>query len=315
MSSVLLVSSAALVLAILIGAPRADLDTRATFDLLLGAAAAIAVLVSNHVWLFLAGWALSVVPLARDALRSRTGPLAGPPVSRAAVRPSDGDRAHCRRRGHADALPGAAARSTSLSLATSPSCESGSPCRRAGHDRRRDADRAVPLHLWIPAAIERARLPIAMQVVLAPVGLHLREGARRRSRTWRRVGSSLVAWATASACYGALLKLASDDVRRQLAYLRISGRRPRCSRRGHAPRARPRWGLFHDVTTTAALLGLLLVAGAVRARTGTSDMRRLGGIVQHAEGRRRPSPPRPAVELPSGSPAPPPSTSCRACTS
>ncbi|MEZ4300499.1 MAG: proton-conducting transporter membrane subunit [Polyangiaceae bacterium] len=284
MSSVLLVSSAALVLAILIGAPRADLDTRATFDLLLGAAAAIAVLVSNHVWLFLAGWALSVVPLARDALRSR-------------------DRAARRAAGFLallSVLPMAIALTVAAvgtltrspghaldfaSLATSPFVREwqsvlGALAMIAVATRTG----LFPLHLWIPAAIERARLPIAMQVVLAPVGsfASVKVLVVLFPHLAQSFGPSLVAWATASACYGALLALASDDVRRQLAYLRISAASSVLAGAGTHHALALGGALFHDVTTTAALLGLLLVAGAVRARTGTSDMRRLGGIVQHA---------------------------------
>lgn len=284
MSSVLLVSSSVLALAVLIGAPRAGFDVRLTADLLLACAATLAVLVSNHVAPFLVGWAVSVVPLVREARRSGgkvalraavfVGVLGVVPMVAALGLAAGGALAR---------EPGAGLDFASLA---------GSPFVRQWQSVLAPAaivavaTRAgiFPFHVWLPAAVQRTRLPLALPVVVSPLGAFaaVKVLVVLFPQIVRDLGSFFVIWGAASACYGALLALGRDDVRRQLAFLWVSAASCVLAGIGTHRDLALSGALFYDVTASAAITGLLLIAGAVEARIGTSDMRRMGGIVRRA---------------------------------
>lgn len=283
MSSVLLVSSSALALAVLIGAPREGFDARLTADLLLACAATLAVLVSNHVAPFLVGWAVSVVPLLREARRSGKGAL------RAAV---------------FLAVLGVAPMVAALGLAAAGALARGpgasldfaslaaSPFVR--HWQSALAPPAIvavatragifPFHVWLPVSVQRARLPLALPVVVSPLGSFaaVKVLVVLFPQLVRDLGSFFVVWGAASACYGALLALGRDDVRRQLGFLWVSAASCVLAGIGTHRDLALSGALFYDVVASVAITGLLLIAGAVEARIGTSDMRRMGGVVRRA---------------------------------
>lgn len=284
MSSVLLVSSSGLVIAALIGAPRASFDARLTGDVLLVAAATLGVLVSNHVLPFLLGWGLSLVPLAREARRGKAtasvravvllGALSVAPMVLALAVAAIGARVRA---------PGISL--DFVSLSASPFLQRWqvvlaplvvvAVATRAG---------IFPFHVWVPAVVERTRLPLALPVIISPLGsfalvkvlLGLFPGFVRD------FGSFFVVWGAVSACYGALLAIGRDDVRRQLAFLWVSAASSVLAGIGTQNALALSGALFYDVTAAIALTGLLLIAGGVEARIGTADMRRMGGIVRRA---------------------------------
>lgn len=284
MSSVLLVTFSALVLAVLIGAPRAGLDARGTSDLLLVSGATLAALSSNHVAPFALGWGLSLAPLALEARRERRravlraavllGLLAVAPMIAALAAAGVGARL---------GAPGAGL--DFASLAASPFVRRWQSVlapmaivavvTRAG---------IFPFHVWVPAVMERARLPLALPVVISPLGSFaaVRVLLVLFPEVVREVGPWLVVWGAASACHGALLAFGRNNVRRQLGYLWVSAASCILAGIGTLHDLALAGALFYDVTVAAALTGLCLIAGAVEARTGTADMRRLGGLVRSA---------------------------------
>jgi NADH-quinone oxidoreductase subunit M len=94
------------------------------------------------------------------------------------------------------------------------------------------------------------------------------------------LGGILVVWGAASCCYGALLALGRDNVRRQLGFLWVSAAGSVLAGIGTANDLALSGALFYDVTAALAITGLLLIAGAVEARLGTADMRLMGGLVR-----------------------------------
>lgn len=282
MSSVLLVSACGTALAVLIGAPRASFDSRLTADLLVVAAATLGVLVSNHVVAFLLWWCLPLLPLAREARRSQ-----GPAARRAVVFLgvlSVAPMVLALGLAALGARVGAPEIGLDLaSLATSRFVKSwqvplGSMAVIAVATRAG----VFPFHLWIPAVVERMRLPMALPVVVSPLGSFaaVKVLLVLFPQVVRDFGSFFVVWGTVSACYGALLALGRDDVRRQLGFVWVSAVGSVLAGIGTSNDLALSGALFHDVIVAIALTGLLLIAGGVEARLGTSDMRRMGGLVR-----------------------------------
>ncbi len=240
----------------------------------------LGVLVSNHVLPFVVAWAASVLPLALEARRNRCtacirsavflGVLSVAPMVLALGFAAWGARA-------------AGAALDFEALAASPFVRDRqgvlavpivvAVAARAG---------IFPFHLWVPAVAEKTRLPLALPMTVSSLGSFaaVKVLLVLCPRFVHDFGGVLVVWGAASSCYGALLALGRDNVRRQLGFVWVSAAGSVLAGIGTANDLALSGALFYDVTAALAITGLLLIAGAVEARLGTADMRLMGGLVR-----------------------------------
>lgn len=139
----------------------------------------------------------------------------------------------------------------------------------------------VPLHGWIPVLFERGALPIVVLTLVSPMGSFtlVRLGFSLFPSTLADLRPVLLALGAISAVYGSLLALGQHNARRQLGFLWISICGFLLSGLASAGVEGVAGALFHDVAVSLAMTGLLLIVRAIEVRTGTADMRRLGGLV------------------------------------
>ena len=85
-----------------------------------------------------------------------------------------------------------------------------------------------------------------------------------------------------SSLYGAVLALSQNDLRRLLGYFWIS-------QQGFLLVGMAAWNetsvsgaLLHAISSVFCRVGMLLIAGAIAVRTGTTDIRLLGGLISRA---------------------------------
>jgi NADH-quinone oxidoreductase subunit M len=284
LSAVLLPLVTSLSVAVLVAVPRADLDVDAVVSLLVVEGAALGVLVSANVLLLGAFWALSLLPMASEARRS--GDVALRRATTWAV-------AFC-------VLPMLAAIASLVVMAMLAHVASPFDIRAIAESRvaRPNAHILAPLlllacagrmgifpfHLWVPIALGRGRLAVMLPSVVSPIGsyvlVRLAIGLFPvATRGWCGV---LTAMATVSALYGAVLALGQHDARRQLGYLWSSVAGFVLAGAATLDAQGLSGALVHDLALTIALTGLVLIVRAVEARTGTTDFRRLGGLVTQA---------------------------------
>jgi NADH-quinone oxidoreductase subunit M len=141
-----------------------------------------------------------------------------------------------------------------------------------------------PFHVWVPVALSRGRLSVTLPSVVSPLGsfavVRLALGLfPAETRVWCGL---LMAMATASSLYGAVLALGQHHARRQLGYLWMSVAGFVLAGIATLDVQGLSGALIHDLALTVATTGLALIVRAVEARTGTADFRRLGGLVLHA---------------------------------
>jgi NADH-quinone oxidoreductase subunit M len=280
LSAVLLPLVTCLSVAVLVAIPRADVDASAVTSLLVAEGAALGVLTSANVLLLGAFWSLSLLPMAGEARRS-------------------GDRALRRATRWAFAfciLPMVVA----LVFAVLASSGSSMELRALAESApvRRYAPVLAPLlllastarmgifpfHVWVPVALGRGRLSVTLPSVVSPLGsfavVRLALGLfPAETRGWCGV---LMAMATASSLYGAVLALGQHHARRQLGYLWTSVAGFVLAGIATLDAQGLSGALVHDLALTVAMTGLALTVRAVEARVGTADFRRLGGLVRHA---------------------------------
>jgi NADH-quinone oxidoreductase subunit M len=286
LSAVLLPLVAALVACVLGAAPRADLDRRAVAFLLLVESGTLGSLVATHVVLLLAFWALAFVPLA---LESRGGGAGAAVLRRAlalvvvtAIAPlavALGAAAWLGLRG------GVVHPFDAFSLAESELFAGRHPwigglVLLAGAARMG----MFPLHLWAPAVLARGRAPWAIPLVISPLGsfVIVRFGLTFSPTVFARALPAIVGLGAISAAYGALLAVGQHDARRMLGHVWVSlvgfvlVGFASLDARGTSG------ALFHAFATVIAMTGLALVVRSIEARTGTADLRRLGGLARRA---------------------------------
>lgn len=140
----------------------------------------------------------------------------------------------------------------------------------------------VPLHGWLPEALEEA--PAGAGILLAglftALGPYLlvRVGLGAMPEGARWVGPALAALGVFSALYGALCAMAQNDLRRFVAYSTLASAGA-CVFGVGALTAQGIAGAFAGVFAHGLAVALLLgVAGAVRRRVHTCALPRLGGM-------------------------------------
>lgn len=137
----------------------------------------------------------------------------------------------------------------------------------------------LPFHSWLPVLTERG--PIAVTALL--IGTHL--GAFLASRMMLpllpeasgRYVSYLADLALVSALYGALLGLAQQDLRRMLGFVLTSQMGLVMVGVGEANRESLHGALLEMLALGLTSTGMLLLVAQLEARAGTTDVRRLGG--------------------------------------
>ncbi len=282
MSAVLLPLVAALVACVLGAAPRADLDRRSVAFLLLVEGGTLGSLVATHVVLLLGFWVLAFVPLALEARRD-----AAPALGRAlvlvvvtAIAPlvvALGAAAWLGFRGGvAHPLDAFALADSQLFAGRHPWI--GGLVLVAGAARMG----VFPLHLWAPIVLARGRAPWAIPLVVSPLGsfVIVRFGLTFSPTVFARALPAIVALGAVSAAYGSLLAVGQHDARRMLGHVWVSlvgfvlVGFASLDARGTSG------ALFHAFASIIAMTGLALVVRAIEARTGTADVRRLGGLAR-----------------------------------
>jgi NADH-quinone oxidoreductase subunit M len=140
----------------------------------------------------------------------------------------------------------------------------------------------APLHAWLPVMIERGPVGLA----LLSVGTHLAaflalrvmiplvpEAARR--------GLPTLAWiALLSAMWQALVALSQQDLKRAIGYVTTSNLALVVVGLGASSAEGLHGSMLQMLSLGLVSLGQLLTVSWIEARTGTTDLRRLGGLAQ-----------------------------------
>ena len=142
----------------------------------------------------------------------------------------------------------------------------------------------VPLHLWIAPLSESGLGSLSMIAFSTPLGIFT------VARVLLPVFPDLCAQAfpillpfgLLSAIYGAVLALGQFDLQRALGFFWISQQGFLLSGLSSLTAEGTSGALLHSIETVIARTGLLLVASAIAARVGTTDIRFLGGLVVRA---------------------------------
>lgn len=141
-----------------------------------------------------------------------------------------------------------------------------------------------PLHLWIAPLAESGPAHLALVSFATPMGLYVMSRALvPLFPSWCVVVMPyLLPLGLVTAAYGAILALAQHDLRRMLGYFWVSQQGFLLVGMAGLNAQSVGGALLHAITSVLVRTGLLLISGAVVARTGTSDMRLLGGLVGQA---------------------------------
>lgn len=295
LSAVLLPLSALIGLSALLAAPRAELGPRAASQLLFAQGAILGVLVALDALVLTLFWTLSLLPLRSELQRrgERTASAAFNVVFLGSTLPmvlfvtvlglgfgldvlthavgSEASRApfdliQLSRSGALGSGPRSAVLYSLLLLGA---------LSRMG---------CFPLHLWMPPLSERGPGPLMLVSFATPLGLFLL--ARIAAPLFPSLCQQTMPWllplALFSSIYGAVLALSQNDLRRLLGYFWMS-------QQGFLLVGMAAWNatsisgaLLHAISSVFCRCGLLLIAGAIAARTGTTDIRRLGGLIGRA---------------------------------
>ncbi|MFT3770841.1 MAG: proton-conducting transporter membrane subunit [Minicystis sp.] len=281
LSAVLLPLTSAIATAVLLAAPRADLDARTASRVLVIEALVLGVLVSANILMVAGFWIASLWPLFADARASRDPALrratrwlvvatALPLIIATAATAWLGLRAGVRPPFAVGALVDSGA------LRDAPSWVGAlfvlGAVARMG---------VFPLHLWLPVVFERGRLPLVIPTIVSPLGSFAlaRLGLSLFPAAMDTLRPALLITGAVSALYGALLALGQHNARRQLGFLYVSIAGFLLAGLASPEPQGVSGALFHDVAVTLAITGLFAILRGVEARTGTLDMRRLGGLV------------------------------------
>ncbi|MFY1832380.1 proton-conducting transporter membrane subunit [Myxococcus fulvus] len=142
----------------------------------------------------------------------------------------------------------------------------------------------APLHGWLPLLMTRGPLVMAALWMNVLVSLQLLTRFLPSPTTPHGafIAPMLESLGAASALYGALLALVQVDLRRMLAFLVVSqsGMLLAGAAAGTPAGLDATW--LQGLAASVAFCGLELLTRALEARTGTTDMRRLGGLTSRA---------------------------------
>ncbi len=273
-------------LATLLAAPRAQIDVEVASDAVLVAGTALGAMLADGLPAFVIFWLLSLVPLARSLSRSHditlrrsagfflatsTLPVvvaAVVSVSRAALAgvPWPFEPRAIAEAGVLGGHEGWIAALLWLGVAG-----------RLG---------VFPFHGWVPVFAERLRSPIASMTVVSPFALllALRVCLPLVPRGGLTAGTVILPCAALSSAYAALIALGQDQVKRQLGFLWISVSAAAAAGLTSLDPGAFAGAVLHMLAVLLSMTGLWIHVRAVAARTGTSDLRRLGGLVTTAPG-------------------------------
>lgn len=295
LSAVLLPLSALIGLSALLAAPRAELTPRAASQLLFAQGAILGVLVALDALILTLFWTLSLLPLRSELQRrgERTASAAFNVVFLGSTVPMVlfvivlGLGFGLDALTHAAAGPASPAPFDLIQLGRSGALGSGprstllysllllGALSRMG---------CFPLHLWMPPLTARGPGPLMLVSFATPLGLFLL--ARLAAPLFPDLCQKTMPWllplALFSSIYGAVLALSQNDLRRLLGYFWMS-------QQGFLLVGMAAWNatsisgaLLHAISSVFCRCGLLLIAGAIAVRTGTTDIRRLGGLIGRA---------------------------------
>ncbi len=131
-----------------------------------------------------------------------------------------------------------------------------------------------PFHSFAIAALHRAPPWAAVIAIVSPLPL-LALGLEPATPALSNV---LLAAGVAGAVYASVVALVQNELRRALAYVHVSVVSSVVASMGSGTGEGIAGALLAGVSATLAIAGLVFVAGVVEARTGTGDMRELGGL-------------------------------------
>ncbi|MCP3064640.1 hypothetical protein LXT21_38300 [Myxococcus sp. K38C18041901] len=142
----------------------------------------------------------------------------------------------------------------------------------------------VPLHGWLPLLMARGPLVMAAlwMNVLVSLQLLTRFLPSLTTTHWAFIAPTLECLGAGTAMYGALLALVQVDLRRMLAFLVVSQSGMLLAGAATGTQAGLDATWLQGLAASIAFCGLELVTRALEARTGTTDMRRLGGLTSRA---------------------------------
>ncbi|MFY0579839.1 complex I subunit 4 family protein [Cystobacter fuscus] len=140
----------------------------------------------------------------------------------------------------------------------------------------------VPFHSWLPVLMARGPFGVGLLLVNAHAGLYLlvRVVMPLLPGEWSRGGVALGTLGLCAALYGSVLALAQTDLRRVVGFLLASQSGLMLAGLAIGNTQSISGALIQSVAAGIALTGLDLVVRAIEARTGTTDMTRLGGLVR-----------------------------------
>lgn len=138
-----------------------------------------------------------------------------------------------------------------------------------------------PFHAWLPAIWRGAPLPISAMIVTAPAGVLLlaRFGLPLLPHPADGRVPLIADLALVSALYGALLALGQKDLKRMLGALAVSQSGMMLIGLASSNAQGETGALLLCIGDRIALCGLFITVWLLRVRTGTTDMTRLGGLV------------------------------------
>lgn len=282
LNAVLLPMTAAVALACLLSAPRSDLRGDTTARILVVEAALLGAFLSMDAALMALFWIASMLPLWQDTRRSGSRPLhtimtmslvatiaalVGAAVLLAMHGISLGLRAPLDLLAISRADPGPPEIVGWLFLVAG--------LLRMG---------ILPLHLWLTAAAARAPGYSAMLALLTPLGSFAlaRVVIPLFPHLCERASAPLVVLGAVTAVYGALLAVGQYDLRRVLGYFWVSQMGLVLCGLAALNAPSVAGALMQSMSSVVEVGGLMLIALEVEARAGTTDMRRLGGLVRRA---------------------------------
>lgn len=290
LSAVLLPLTAALSLCILVAAPRAELTRRAAAQILVAEGSILGALVSLDLLVLTLFWTLSLVPL-RSELQRRGERVAAAAYNVVLIGSALPLVALVLALGILDRLYGAPggphAPYDLVALGQSGVLKAGArPLWLGGLVLLAALTRigCFPLHVWIPPLGERGPGPLSMATFATPLGMFLL--ARVLLPLFPGLCALVMPWllplGLLSAAYGAVVALGQHDLRRMLGYFWVS-------QQGFLLVGIAAWNaqsvsgaLLYAIGAVVARTGLLVLSAALHARTGTADLRLLGGLVGRA---------------------------------
>jgi NADH-quinone oxidoreductase subunit M len=267
--------------AVLIAAPRWELDARTLSGLLVLLGATVGALCTSNVLQIAVFWAISLIPLQRSVVHTADRPLQrAVHVAMALCIVPLGFALgamvfHGWREGLASPWDLAVLRAAGAGKLRDllGFCVLLSVCVRMG---------VVPVHMWLPFVLQRAPLAIAIPTVLSPLGTYVlvRVGFQLFPGMYSAISGVMLPLGALSSIYGALLVLGQHDSRRQAGFFVVSAMGAVIAGLFAQEEHGVSGALLYHAAILVCVLGLLLIVWGIEARLGRSDQRRLGSLVR-----------------------------------